>query len=57
MTRGKALLLSAFVVNFWKARAAFLDAKLNVMIEEALDVVVGNENYLLTALEAYGRPA
>lgn len=39
------------------SRAAFLDAKLNAMIEGALDVVVGNENDLLTALEAYGRSA
>ena len=39
------------------SRAAFLDAKLNAMFEGALDVVVENENDLLTALEAYGRSA
>jgi hypothetical protein len=39
------------------SRAAFLDAKLNAMIQGALDEVVGKENDLLTTSEAYGRSA
>ena len=37
------------------SRAAFLGAKLNAIVQGALDAVADNENDLLAALEEYGR--